>query len=199
RVIRPHASGRNTPARLSPAGRPGRRAAGPYIGTADAIITRDPDAGWLNVGCYRQMVQARNEVGLYLSPGKDARLHIERYWSRGEPCEIVAVWGVDPAMFIAASLTFPKTVSELDFIGGLTGRPVELCKGQVGSIPYPARAEIVIEGIIQPQAIKLEGPFGEFTGYYGRPEEYAFNVEVKAIHHRDDPILTQPLTADYPA
>jgi len=172
---------------------------GRYIGTADAIITRDPDAGWLNVGCYRQMVHDRNHVGLYLSPGKDARLHIERYWSRNEPCEIVAVWGVDPAMFIAASLTFAKTISELEFVGGLTGRPVELVKGQVGSIPYPARAEIVIEGIIHPQAIKLEGPFGEFTGYYGRPEDYAFNVEVKAIHHRDDPILTHALMADYPA
>src|SRR6266545_2931939 len=150
---------------------------GRYIGTADAIITRDPGAGWLNVGCYRQMVHDRNHVGLYLSPGKDARLHIERYWSRNEPCEIVAVWGVDPAMFIAASLTFSKTISELEFIGGMTGRPVELVKGHVGSIPYPARAEIVIEGIVHPNAIKLEGPFGEFTGYYGRPEDYAFNVE----------------------
>jgi len=172
---------------------------GPYIGTADAVITRDPDGGWLNVGCYRQMVQDRNHVGLYLSPGKDARLHIERYWSRNEPCEVVAVWGVDPAMFIAASQTFPKTVSELDFIGGIIGRPVELVKGQVGSLPYPARAEIVMEGIIYPNAMKLEGPFGEFTGYYGRPEDLAFLVEVKAVHYRDNPILTHALMADYPA
>ena len=172
---------------------------GPYIGTADAVITRDPDGGWLNVGCYRQMVQDRNHVGLYLSPGKDARLHIERYWSRNEPCEVVAVWGVDPAMFIAASQTFPKTVSELDFIGGITGRPVELVKGQVVSLPYPARAEIVMEGIISPNAMKLEGPFGEFTGYYGRPEDFAFLVDVKAIHYRENPILTHALMADYPA
>jgi len=172
---------------------------GPYIGTADAVITRDPDGGWLNVGCYRQMVQDRNHVGLYLSPGKDARLHIERCWSRNEPCEVVAVWGVNPAMFIAASQTFPKTVSELDFIGGIIGRPVDLAKGQVVSLPYPARAEIVMEGIIYPNAMKLEGPFGEFTGYYGRPEDLAFLVEVKAVHHRDDPILTHALMADYPA
>jgi UbiD family decarboxylase len=59
---------------------------GEYIGTCDAIITRDPDGGWLNVGCYRQMVQGKNQVGLYLSPGKDARLHIERYWARNEAC-----------------------------------------------------------------------------------------------------------------
>ena len=172
---------------------------GRYIGTADAILTRDPDGGWLNVGCYRQMVHDRNHVGLYLSPGKDARLHIERYWSRNEPCEMVAVWGVDPAMFIAASQTFPKTVSELDFIGGIIGQPVELVKGRVGSLPYPARAEIVMEGIIYPNAMKLEGPFGEFTGYYGRPEDLTFLVEVKAVHYRDHPILTHALMADYPA
>src|SRR5438128_8974720 len=154
---------------------------------------------WLNVGTYRQMVQAKNQVGLYLSPGKDARLHIERYWSRGEACEVVMCWGIDPALFIVACQTFPKTVSELDFAGGLMGRPVELVKGEVTSLVYPARAEIVAEGIIPPDSQKLEGPFGEFTGYYGRPEDLAFLVHVKAVHHRDNPILTHALMADYPA
>ena len=55
---------------------------GRYIGTADAVITRDPEGGWLNVGTYRMMVHDRNHVGLYLSPGKDARLHIEGWWRR---------------------------------------------------------------------------------------------------------------------
>src|SRR5439155_1247104 len=100
-----------------PAARHWPRDGGEYIGTCDAIVTRDPDGGWLNVGCYRQMVQGKREVGLYLSPGKDARLHIERHWSRNEPCEVVCCWGIDPALFIAASQPFPKTVSELDRVG----------------------------------------------------------------------------------
>src|SRR3989442_9980187 len=79
-----------------PAARHWARDGGEYIGTCDAIITRDPDGGWLNVGTYRQMVQAKDQVGLYLSPGKDARLHIERCWSRGEACEVVMCWGIDP-------------------------------------------------------------------------------------------------------
>jgi 4-hydroxy-3-polyprenylbenzoate decarboxylase len=185
--------------RAFPAARHWAGDGGEYIGTCDAIITRDPDGGWLNVGCYRQMVQGTNEVGLYLSPGKDARLHIERYWSRNEPCEVVMCWGIDPAMFIAASQTFPKTVSELDYVGGMMGRPVELVKGEVTSLAYPAHAEIVAEGLIPPGSQKLEGPFGEFTGYYGRPEDLAFLVQLKAVHHRDDPILTHALMADYPA
>ena len=182
-----------------PAARHWPRDGGEYIGTCDAIITRDPDGGWLNVGCYRQMVQGKREVGLYLSPGKDARLHIERYWSRNEPCEVVCCWGIDPALFIAASQTFPKTTSELDFVGGILGRPVELVKGEATSLLYPARAEIAVEGVIPPNSQKLEGPFGEFTGYYGRPEDYAFLVQVKAVHYRDHPILTHALMADYPA
>ena len=173
---------------------------GHYIGTADAIITRDPDAGWLNVGAYRQMVHDKNHVGLYLSPGKDARLHIERYWSRNEPCEIVAVWGVDPAMFIAASQTFPKTVSELEFVGGMTGRPVELVEGPGREHPLPGPRRDRNRGRSStPTRSSSKGPFGEFTGYYGRPEDYAFNVEVKAIHYRENPILTHALMADYPA
>ncbi|MBI2494671.1 MAG: UbiD family decarboxylase [Candidatus Rokubacteria bacterium] len=185
--------------RVFPAARHWPRDGGEYIGTCDAIVTRDPDGGWLNVGTYRQMVQGKNEVGLYLSPGKDARLHIERYWSRDQPCEVVCCWGIDPATFIVASQTFPKTASEFDFIGGVLGRPVELVKGEVTSLLYPASAEIVVEGVIAPNSQKLEGPFGEFTGYYGRPEDYAFLVQVKAVHYRDNPILTHALMADYPA
>jgi len=67
------------------------------------------------------------------------------------------------------------------------------------SLLYPAHFEIAAEGVIAPNAQKLEGPFGEFTGYYGRPEDLAFLVDVKAIHYRDDPILTHALMADYPA
>ncbi len=172
---------------------------GQYIGTCDAVITRDPDGGWLNAGTYRMMVQSKNEVGLYISPGKDARLHIERCWSRNEPCEVVACWGVEPAIFIVASQTFPKTTSEFDFIGGLKNRPLEVCQGEFTSLQYPARAEIVIEGVIPPQSQRMEGPFGEFTGYYGRPEDFAYLIQIKAVRYRNNPINTQALMADYPA
>ena len=66
---------------------------GRYPGTADCVITRDPDTGYLNVGTYRMMQQGKRHSGLYLSPGKDARLHIERAWERGESIEVAAAWG----------------------------------------------------------------------------------------------------------
>ncbi len=69
---------------------------GRYAGTGDAVITRDPDSGYLNIGTYRMMQQGKNQVGLYLSPGKDARLHITRAWQKGESIEVAAAWGIDP-------------------------------------------------------------------------------------------------------
>jgi len=172
---------------------------GRYIGTADIVLTRDPDLGHINVGTYRMMVHDRNHVGLYLSPGKDARLHITRAWQRGAEVEVAAVLGVHPLWMIIASQTFPKNMSEYDAIGGIMGAPVEVIPGETTGLIFPARAEIVIEGVIRTHATKGEGPFGEFTGYYGRPEAHAPLVEVTAVHYRDEPILTNALMADYPS
>jgi len=172
---------------------------GRYIGTADVVLTRDPDLGHINVGTYRMMVHDRNHVGLYLSPGKDARLHIARAWQRGEDVEVAAALGVHPLWMIVASQTFPKNMSEYDAIGGIMGGPLEVVQGETTGLLLPARAEIAIEGVIRPHRTRLEGPFGEFTGYYGRPEAGAPLVEVTAVHYRDEPILTNALMADYPS
>ena len=172
---------------------------GRYAGTADAVITRDPDSGYLNVGTYRMMLQGRDQVGLYLSPGKDARLHITRAWQRGESVPVAAAWGIDPLFMLIGSQTFPKNVSEYEFAGGVKGQPIPVVRGEATDLLLPANAELVIEGVIGPQSVKLEGPFGEFTGYYGRPEAGCPLVEVTAVHYRSRPILTNALMADYPS
>src|ERR671925_1349210 len=135
---------------------------GRYAGTADAVITRDPDTGYLNVGTYRMMLQGKNEVGLYLSPGKDARLHITRSWQQGKPVEVAAAWGIDPLFMVIGSQTFAKNVSEYEFAGSVKGEPIPVVRGKTTSLLLPANAEFVIEGIIKPNSVKREGPFGEF-------------------------------------
>lgn len=172
---------------------------GRYGGTADAVITRDPDTGYLNVGTYRMMLQGKNQVGLYLSPGKDARLHITRAWQRGQAIQVAAAWGMDPLFMVIGSQTFPKNVSEYEFAGGVKGQPIAVVRGTTTDLLLPASAEFVIEGIIRPNSVKKEGPFGEFPGYYGRPEAGCPLVEVTAVHHRSGPILTNALMADYPS
>ncbi len=172
---------------------------GRYAGTGDAVITRDPDTGYINIGTYRMMQHSDTEVGLYLSPGKDARLHITRSWEKGEAVEVVAAWGIDPLFMMVGSQTFPKNVSEYEFAGGIKGQPIPVVKGKTVDLPIPANAELVIEGVIEPDAIKSEGPFGEFPGYYGRPEAGCPLVKVTAVHYRTNPILTNALMADYPS
>src|SRR5216684_739421 len=103
---------------------------GRYLGTCDAVLTRDPDSGYVNMGTYRMMVHDERHLGLYLSPGKDARLHIARAWELGRPIEVVAAFGVDPLLMIVASMTFPKDQSELDAVGSIAGGPFEVTRGQ---------------------------------------------------------------------
>ncbi|CAI09338.1 UbiD family decarboxylase [Aromatoleum aromaticum] len=172
---------------------------GRYAGTADAVITRDPDSGYINIGTYRMMLQGKNQVGLYMSPGKDARLHITRAWERGESIQVAAAWGIDPLFMMVGSQTFPKNVSEYEFAGGIKGQAIPVVRGTTTDLLLPANAELVIEGIIRPGSVKPEGPFGEFPGYYGRPEAGCPLVEVTAVHYRSKPILTNALMADYPS
>jgi UbiD family decarboxylase len=172
---------------------------GRYIGTADIVITKDPEDGHLNLGTYRQMVLSKNEVGFYVSPGKDALLHREKWWKMGKPCEVAVAYGIDPLLFVLGAMGFPKNVSEYDYAGGIKGEPVKVVKGEVTDLLIPADAEIVVEGLSYPNQFKDEGPFGEFTGYYGRPGGNTPYIEVKCIHYRSNPILTAALMADHPS
>jgi len=175
------------------------RDGGRYIGTGDITFTRDPGTERINVGVYRQMLHSRNRVGLYCSPGKHGRLDREAWWQQGQPCEVVAAYGIDPALFMVGAQSFGVAQSELDVAGGIMGRPVELTAGVAGTLPIPARAEIVIEGVLHPGETAMEGPLGEFTGYYGNTRSPQPVIEVKALHMRRAPILTAALMADYPA
>jgi len=172
---------------------------GRYIGTGDITLTRDPATRRINVGCYRQMIQARDRVSLYCSPGKHGRLDREAWWKRGEPCEVVAAYGVDPVLFMVAAQVFGAGESELDTAGGIMGRAVELTPAEFVDLPIPAHCEIAIEGVLHPGELAPEGPLGEFTGYYGGTRSPQPVIEVKAVHHRRDPILTAALMATYPS
>src|SRR5512142_296907 len=162
---------------------------GRYLGTGSSDITRDPDTGWINLGTYRVMVHDKNHVGFYISPGKHGRMHRDKYFERGEPCPVAMVIGGDPLLLIASTLEIPYGVNEYEWAGMLRGRPYQVIKGKYTGLPIPADAEIVLEGIAYPNDKREEGPFGEWTGYYAssaRPEPV---IEVKAVYHRDAPII----------
>lgn len=162
---------------------------GRYLGTGSMVITRDPNEGWINCGTYRVMVHDRQTLGLYISPGKHGRIHRDGYFARGEACPVAISFGHDPLFFFASSTELPSQVGEYDFVGGIRGEPVELIPGPVTGLPIPANAELAIEGECLPQERRVEGPFGEWTGYYGsssRPEPV---IKVHTLMYRTDPII----------
>ena len=172
---------------------------GRYIGTGNIVLTRNPESGRINVGCYRQMLHGPDRIGLYCSPGKHGLLDREACWAEGKPLEVVAAYGIDPVLFMLAAQVFGMDESELDVAGGIMGRGIELTEAECVGLPIPAQAELVVEGLVHPEPREPEGPLGEFTGYYGRDRSPQPVMEVKALHYRRAPILTAALMAKYPS
>jgi 3-polyprenyl-4-hydroxybenzoate decarboxylase len=149
--------------RMFPAQRMWPLDGGMYLGTADAVITQDPESGRINVGTYRMMIKGPREIGVYTSPGKDGGNDRDKWWKMGKPA------------------------------------PIELFNSELTGLPLPAHAEIIIEGHLYPDETFAEGPFGEFTGYYGRPSGATPFMRVERVRYRNNPTLTCALMADGPS
>ena len=166
-----------------------------YLGTSHAVIQRDPDEEWINLGTYRVMVVDSNRLALHATPGKHGNiLTYEKYFARGKVMPIAIAIGLDPVLWwLSCQTDTPWGVSEYDAAGGIKGEPIEVIKGPHTGLPIPAHAEIVVEGECHPGEFVDEGPFGEWHGYYANrglatvPEPV---IRVKAIYHRNNPILT---------
>ena len=163
---------------------------GRYFGTGCVVLTRNPETGVVNAGVYRLQLHASNVLGFSVVPGRHGIRNCEAAWARGRPAEVVVAFGVDPALFIAATQAFDHAESEIDVAAGLIGAPVDFTGGRVlADLPIPARAEFVIEGLVHQDRLELEGPLGEWHGFYSSPAAQKPVIEVKAIHHRRGPIF----------
>jgi UbiD family decarboxylase len=167
---------------------------GRYIGTACTTITRDPDTGRVNFGTYRVMVHDKNTVSFYISPGKHGRINRDKWFAQGKPCPVAVVVGCDPLIFMASVMPLVHSPegfeTELHWAGGVGGESIEVFPGKYTGLPLPAHAEIIIEGEAVPGKMKEEGPFLEWTGYYASSKRPEPIMDVKAVYHRNDPILT---------
>lgn len=161
---------------------------GKYIGTADAVITKDPDSDWINVGTYRIMVQGPDKLGMLAIPGHHGARHIKKYLDNGEKAPIAVSFGHHPLIFALGGLEIPTGVSEYNVAGVLSGKKYSIVKGPVTGLPIPADSELAIEGYVTGELMD-EGPFGEFMGYYagGKSPQPVINVE--AMYYRNDPII----------
>jgi UbiD family decarboxylase len=172
---------------------------GRYIGTEDLVVMRDPETGWVNVGTYRIMVHGKDEVGVWISPGKHGRMIREKYFAKGEPCPVLISCGQDPLLFLSSNAELGHGISEYDYMGGQRGHPVDVVLSELHRLPMPARAELVLEGEMHGDRTRLEGPFGEFMGYYASEASQQPVITIRRVYHRDDPIITLAIPSRPPS
>ena len=170
---------------------------GPYI-TLPMVITTDPVRGTRNVGMYRIQVLGRDTLAMHWQRHKVGAAHWREMAARGERMPVVIALGGDPASIYSGSAPLPPTIDEFIFAGFLRKSPVELARAVTAELDVPADAEMVIEGYIDPaEALVLEGPFGDHTGFYSLADYYP-KVHVTAVTMRRDPIYPATLVGRPP-
>ncbi|MEG0772591.1 menaquinone biosynthesis decarboxylase [Clostridium sp.] len=171
--------------------------AGPLI-TLPLVITKDPESGVQNTGMYRLQVFDRNTTGMHWHLHKNGRDIYEKYKALGGKMPVSVALGCDPAITYAATAPLPNTIDEMMFAGFLRKSPVKLVKSITNDIYVPADAEFIIEGYVDiNEDLRLEGPFGDHTGYYSRADYYPV-FHVTCITHKKNPVYPTTIVGKPP-
>ncbi len=146
--------------------------------TLPLVFTKDPDTGQQNAGMYRMQVYDSRTTGMHWHLHKDGSGICEKYRKLGRRMPVSVALGCDPAVIYAATAPLPKMIDEMLFAGFLRGRPVPMVKCRTNGLYVPAGSEFVLEGYVDPDELRTEGPFGDHTGYYSLRDDYpVFHIE----------------------
>ena len=160
---------------------------GRYI-TLPLVITKDPETGVQNYGIYRMQVFDSRTTGMHWQTHKVGAHHYRVSEAReAEKLEVAVALGGDPATIWTGSAPLPPDVDEMVLAGFIREEAVELVPARTVDLLVPAHAEIIIEGYVTPGEERLEGPFGDHTGYYSMEDPYPV-FHVTTITHRRNPI-----------
>jgi len=160
--------------------------AGRFI-TYPIVINRSLDRSIRNIGLYRMQVFGKATTAMHWHIHKDGAHFFHEYRKANQRMEVAVAIGADPATCYAASAPLPYGIDEFLLAGFVRKKAVPLVKCKTVDLEVPAHAEIVLEGYIDPAEMRLEGPFGDHTGYYSQDGEYPV-FHVTAITHRKDPV-----------
>jgi 4-hydroxy-3-polyprenylbenzoate decarboxylase len=172
----------------------------PYL-SATFCVTKDPDSGIQNGGTYRAALKATDRLVVRMvarAGGAGGYLHWEKYNKRKEPMPIAIVVGAAPVVLFTGAQKLDVDLDELGVAGGLAGRPVPVVKCKTIDLDVPADAEIVIEGLIDPEKLEPEAPFGESNGYVAL-EAYNMPMQVTAITHRRNAVFASIISQVTPS
>jgi UbiD family decarboxylase len=182
-----------------PISTPGYDAA-PYL-TATLCVTADPETGIRNMGMYRAALKATDRLGVRMAArigGAGGYLHWRKYRKLKKPMPIAIVVGCAPVVVFTGPQKLPIDLDEMAVAGALAGAPIRVVKALTVDLDVPADAEIVVEGLIDPELLEPEGPFGESHGHIAL-EEYNMSMQVTAITHKRKPVFVSVLSEVTPS
>lgn len=164
--------------------------------TLPLVFTRDPETGNQNMGMYRMQVFDERTTGMHWQIHHDGAQNFRKS-PKDKPFPVAVAIGSDPATIYSATAPLPSNFDEIYFASFLRGEPLEVVKALNSDLLIPAEAEIVLEGYVIPGEERVEGPFGDHTGYYTPPDNYpVFHVEV--ITMRENPIYPATIVGKPP-
>ena len=156
--------------------------------TLPCVVTKDPDTGERNVGMYRMQVYDGAATGMHWQLQKVGARHGRRYYESGTRMPVSVFLGGDPVYPFCATAPLPDGMDEFLLAGYLRRKSIELVKCKTNDLEVPANADFVIEGYVDPvEPLRMEGPFGDHTGYYSLPDLYPV-FHITAITHRRDAV-----------
>ena len=170
--------------------------AGRFI-TLPLVITKSLKTGKRNMGMYRMQIYDRNTTGMHWHIHKDGAHYFNEYVQAGKRMPVAVAIGADPAAIYAATAPMPQGLDEIIMAGFIRKKPVRMAKCLTIDMEVPAEAEFILEGYVDPQERRREGPFGDHTGYYSLADDYPV-FHVTAITHRSNPVYSTTLVGRPP-
>jgi len=165
--------------------------------TMGQVYTRSLDGTMQNLGMYRLQQYDKRRLGMHWQIHKDASHFFDQYRDAGRKMPVTVCIGGDPLYIWCGQAPMPHGMFELLLYGFIRGRNAQLVKSLTNDIYIPRDVDIVIEGTVDPEAMEIEGPFGDHTGYYTLPEPFPV-MEVETITMKKDPIFAATVVGKPP-
>ena len=169
---------------------------GPFI-TLPVVITRSLETRRRNAGMYRLQVFDSRTTGMHWHIHKDGSHYFQEYRKNGKRMPVAVAIGTDPATTYAATAPLPRGIDEMILAGFIRRKPVPMVRCLTVDLEVPAEAEFILEGYVDPDELRIEGPFGDHTGYYSLVGEYPV-FHVTAVTHRKNPVYAATIVGRPP-
>ncbi len=160
--------------------------AGRFI-TLGLVATIHPETGVRNLGVYRMQIIDKTHAIMHWQKHKRGAHHGDISKDRGEKIPVAIIIGGEPATIFSSIAPVPEGLDKYLFAGITRKEGIKTVKCKTIDLDVPANAEIVLEGYVDPEDVRDEGPFGDHTGYYTPAEPFP-TFTLTGIMRREDPI-----------